>query len=71
MYTHIHVVCIHRKNGGRGIRISKRKLPDVLGKVKKIVFRRGAILQRSVVLEKGHLTLFKQDIINFTLGCTH
>lgn len=30
---------IHRKNGETDTRISKRKLPDVLGKVKKIAFR--------------------------------
>lgn len=53
-HTHIHVICIHRRNGERGIRISKRKLPDVLGKVKKIVFRIEKIyfLQQNNV-EKG------------------
>lgn len=43
--NNIHViVCLHRKNGGSDIRISKRKLPNVLGKVKKIAFRSGGII---------------------------
>lgn len=48
---------IHRKNGGKDIRISKRKLPDVLGKVKKIAFRRKQHLKR--VQKKGRMTTVK------------
>lgn len=32
---------VYRKNGGRDMRISKRKWPDVLGKVKRTAFKYG------------------------------
>lgn len=55
------IVCIHRKNGESDIRISKRKLHDVLGKVKKIVFRvRGDLDRKILSLEKGHVTQLYQ-----------
>lgn len=57
-HSHLTIVCIHRKNGESDIRISKRKLRDVLGKVKKIVFRRerGTRSQYIIIGEGPHVT---------------
>ena len=53
-HSHVTIVCIHRKNGESDIRISKRKLRDVLGKVKKIVFRRErGFRSQNIIIGKG------------------